>query len=199
MHARERTSQLEFYSARQPGTEGLWTFVFIDMVVFLLIFVTFMGDRIGKTALYSSSQRQLSVSLGLANTLVLLTSSWMVVEAVRSARERASRDVSRYMGLAVLLGVAFIANKIIEYISKLQSGITPAANAFFSYYFFITFLHLMHVVAGVGFLTYFRSRAKDDTGLAVFSMRLENIGLFWHFVDALWLFIFALLYLVGRS
>jgi heme/copper-type cytochrome/quinol oxidase subunit 3 len=57
----------------------------------------------------------------------------------------------------------------------------------------------MHVVAGVSFLTYFRSRAKDNTGLTVFTMRLENIGLFWHFVDALWLFIFALLYLVGRS
>jgi heme/copper-type cytochrome/quinol oxidase subunit 3 len=57
----------------------------------------------------------------------------------------------------------------------------------------------MHVVAGVSFLTYFRGRAKDNTGLTVFTMRLENIGLFWHFVDALWLFIFALLYLVGRS
>src|ERR1700733_9563508 len=102
MHGRERTSQLEFYSARQPGSEGLWTFVFIDMVVFLLIFVTFMGDRIGKTALYSGSQRQLSVSLGLSNTLILLTSSWMVVEAVRSARGRATRAGPRFLGLAAL-------------------------------------------------------------------------------------------------
>jgi len=198
MHGRETTSQLELDSERRPGSEGLWTFVFIDMVIFLLIFVTFMGDRLGKAALYSASQVHLSVSLGLANTLILLTSSWMVVEAVRSARARAAGDVSRYLGIAVLLGVAFVANKVVEYTSKVQHGITPATNAFFSYYFFITFVHLMHVVAGVGFLAYFRSRARAQTGLAVFQRRVENVGLFWHFVDVLWLFIFALLYLVGR-
>jgi heme/copper-type cytochrome/quinol oxidase subunit 3 len=79
-----------------------------------------------------------------------------------------------------------------------HDGITPATNPFFSYYYFITFVHLMHVIAGVGFLTYFQSRAKAQTGSPVFQRRLENVGLFWHFVDVLWLFIFALLYLVGR-
>jgi nitric oxide reductase NorE protein len=198
VHGRETTSQLELDSERRPGSEGLWTFVFIDMLVFLLIFVTFMGDRLGKAALYSASQSRLSVSLGLANTLILLTSSWMVVEAVRSARARAALNVSRYLGIAVLLGVAFIANKIVEYTSKVHGGITPATNAFFSHYFFITFVHLMHVLAGVGFLGYFRARARAQTGLVVFQRRLENVGLFWHFVDVLWLFIFALLYLIGR-
>lgn len=198
MHGRETTSQLGLETVRQPGSEGLWTFVFIDMVVFLLMFVTFMSDRLGKSALYSASQLQLSVSLGLGNTLILLTSSWMVVEAVRSARARAAREVSRYLGIAVLLGVAFVANKILEYSSKVHGGITPATNAFYSYYYFITFVHLMHVIAGVGFLAYFRTRARAQAGRAVFQRRLENVGLFWHFVDVLWLFIFALLYLVGR-
>jgi nitric oxide reductase NorE protein len=198
MHGRETASQLTLDSMRAPGSEGLWTFVFIDMVVFQLIFLTFMGDRLGKAALYSASQSQLSVSLGLINTLILLTSSWMVVEAVRAARARDPRHVSRYLAIAGLLGVAFVGNKIFEYGSKVHDGITPATNPFFSYYYFITFVHLMHVIAGVGFLTYFQSRAKAQTGSPVFQRRLENVGLFWHFVDVLWLFIFALLYLVGR-
>lgn len=198
MYGGERTSQLERDSVRAPGSEGLWTFVFIDMVIFLLIFVTFMGDRLGKAALYSASQLQLSVSLGLTNTLILLTSSWMVVEAVRSARAGDARKVSLYLAIAVLLGVAFIGNKIFEYHSKVHGGITPATNAFFSYYYFITFVHLMHVIAGVGFLAHFQSRARAQAGTPVFQRRLENVGLFWHFVDVLWLFIFALLYLVGR-
>ena len=184
--------------AREPGTEGLWTFVFIDMTIFLLIFLTFMEDRLGKVRVYAASQLQLHEIFGLINTLILLTSSWMMVEGVHAARAQAAGRVSRCLGLAAALGLIFIANKIVEYTLELRAGFTPATNSFFSYYYFITFAHLMHVIAGVSFIYYFRSLARTRTGSVKYQTQLENVGLFWHFVDVIWIFIFPLLYLVGR-
>jgi nitric oxide reductase NorE protein len=182
-----------------PGTEGLWTFVFIDMMIFLLIFVTFMGERLRQAVLYTASQLQLNEVFGLANTLILLTSSWMVVEATRSARRQRVEEVSRYLGLAFLLGAAFSLSKLLEYSLKLRVGITPASNPFFSFYFFITVVHFLHVLAGMVFLFHFRMRARVGVGSAKYVAGLENVGLFWHYVDVLWIFIFPLLYLVGRQ
>jgi nitric oxide reductase NorE protein len=184
---------------RPPGSEGLWTFVFMDMVIFLLLFVTFMGERISHVALYSASQLRLNEFFGLANALILLTSSWMVVEAVGAARSAASAKVARYLGFALLLGALFVVNKVVEYTLKVRAGLSPATNSFFSYYYFITFIHLLHVMAGMGFIAYFRKRAVMQAGSSEFQISLENVGLFWHFVDVLWIFIFPMLYLMGRQ
>ena len=135
---------------------------------------------------------------GMANALILLTSSWMVVEAVRAARTGGARRVSRCLGLALLLGLAFAVNKVTEYTIEVRAGFTPATNSFFSYYYFITFAHFMHVIAGMIFIAYFRNKAATQAGTARYQIGLENAGHFWHFVDVLWIFIFPMLYLVGR-
>jgi len=185
-------------SGRRPGTDGLWTFVFIDMVIFLMIFFMFMSERFGHVALYTTSQAHLNELFGLANALILLTSSWMVVEAVHAARRGDGGRVRTYLGWAWLLGLAFAVDKIVEYHAKFHAGITPATNSFFSFYFFITLVHFMHVIAGMLFIGYCRGRALARAGREDYLTGLENVGLFWHFVDVLWVFIFPLLYLVGR-
>jgi nitric oxide reductase NorE protein len=185
-------------SARPPGTDGLWTFLFIDMVIFLMMFFVFMSERLGHVALYTASQAHLNELFGLANTLILLTSSWMVVEAVHAARRADGARVRLYLGWAWLLGLAFSVDKIVEYHAKFHAGITPVTNSFFSFYFFITIVHFMHVLAGMLFIGYCRGRALTRAGRDDFLTGLENVGLFWHFVDVLWVFIFPLLYLVGR-
>jgi nitric oxide reductase NorE protein len=182
-----------------PGSEGLWTFLFMDMVIFLLLFVTFMGERLSHVALYSASQLRLNEFFGLANAIILLTSSWMVVEAVGAARAAIRAKCARFLGYALLLGAVFVINKIVEYTLKVRNGISPATNSFFSYYYFITFIHLLHVIAGMGFIAYFRKHAATQAGSADFRVSLENVGLFWHFVDVLWIFIFPMLYLMGRQ
>lgn len=181
-----------------PGSEGLWTFVFIDMMIFLLIFLTFMGERIGHRALYAQAQGQLNELFGLANTLVLLTSSWLVVEAVQATRRGQPQRVSQLLGGALLLGAVFSVNKGIEYAHKFEVGITPASNPFFSFYFFITFAHFLHVLAGMVCIFHFRRRARLGVGSAEYLTGLENVGLFWHYVDVLWIFIFPMLYFMGR-
>lgn len=183
---------------RPPGTEGLWTFVFMDMIIFLLIFITFMGERLRHVELYRASQLRLDELFGLANTLILLTSSWAVVEAIHACRRHHGAGVRRCLGWAWLLGLVFCVDKLAEYVLKIHAGITPATNSFFSFYFFITVVHFLHVIAGMVFIGYVRSRAVSATGSAHYLTGLENVGLFWHFVDILWVFIFPLLYLVGR-
>lgn len=183
------------------GSEGIWTFVLIDMVVFLLIFFTFMSERMGHLAEYAASQLRLNELFGLANTLILLTSSWMVVEAVQAARLRRPKKVTFYLWGAWLLGSAFSVNKIVEYLAKFDAGITPVTNAFYSFYFFITLVHFLHVLAGMLFIFHFVRNAAECASErhSRYVQGIENVGLFWHYVDVLWIFIFPMLYLVGRQ
>jgi nitric oxide reductase NorE protein len=173
--------------------------VFIDMVVFLMIFLTYMTERLGHVDLYRSSQSHLNEIAGLANTLILLSSSWMMVQAVHAARRDEGRRTRKLIGVVWLLGLLFCINKVVEYRSKLYAGLTPATNSFFSYYFFITAIHFAHVIAGMIFIAYSYNVAGRRALTANHVTRLENVGLFWHFVDVLWIFIFPLLYLVGRD
>jgi len=182
---------------RSVGTEGLWIFVFIDMVIFGLIFFVFMTERLGDYRLFDASQAQLNEWFGLINTLVLLTSSWLVVEAVHAARRGGARQVSVKLLLALLCGVAFGISKFIEYRAKILAGFGPATNPFYSFYYFITFVHFLHVVAGMLFINSFRRRAAACAKPQdAYVIGLENVGLFWHYVDVLWIFIFPLLYLI---
>jgi len=181
-----------------PGTDGLWTFVFIDMVIFLMIFLTFMSERLGHVELYAASQLHLNEIFGFANTLILLTSSWMVVAAIQALRRSDPIRIRWFLGWAWLLGLAFSIDKFLEYYLKIRAGITPATNSFFSFYYFITVVHFLHVIAGMLFIGYCRGKARHHSGTAGYMTGLQNVGLFWHFVDVLWIFIFPLLYLVGR-
>lgn len=181
---------------RTPGTEGIWTFVFIDMLVFLLIFFVFMTERLGHYELYKVSQTNLNAVFGFANTLILLTSSWMVVEAIHAAKLRQPTRVSLRLGFALALGLMFCVSKLVEYTLKIESGIGIVTNPFYTFYFFITFIHFLHVLAGMLFLLSFARSSRNCLASDRYVVGLENVGLFWHYVDVLWIFIFPMLYLI---
>ncbi|MFW2830979.1 cytochrome c oxidase subunit 3 [Sphingomonas sp. ID0503] len=179
-----------------PGSEGIWTFLFIDMLVFLLIFLTFMSERLRLPLLYASSQRLLDGWLGLANTVILLTSSWIMFTAIQAWRAERLVAARRRLGIVLLLGGAFCGIKVAEYYHKIVSGVDIAGNSFMSFYFVMTGIHLLHVLFGLAFIASMSLRLRRrETAPAIGTM--ENVGLFWHFVDVLWVYIFALLYLVG--
>lgn len=184
-------------NSTMPGTEGIWTFVFIDMLVFLAIFFLFMSERMRLPAVYLASQRQLNEMIGFTNTLILLTSSWSMVEAVHASRRGDAQKVKNFLALTLGLGAVFGANKAFEYYQKFQHGITPASNSFFSLYFFITIVHFLHVIGGMIFIWHCRKDAILCTHDRRYVTQIENVGHFWHYVDVLWIFIFPLLYLVG--
>jgi nitric oxide reductase NorE protein len=182
-----------------PGTSGIWTFVFIDMVVFFLFFLVYISERLRLSDIFAASQRLLDPFTGLASALFLLTSSWCMVEAVNATRRNAERAAAMYLNFALLLGALFAGNKLIEYSDKFANGLTPVSNGFFTFYFIITGLHFTHVIGGMLFMGHCRMRLSTEIGSPNFRKKMENVGLFWHFVDVLWLFIFPMLYLAGAK
>ncbi|MGN7780416.1 cytochrome c oxidase subunit 3 [Mycolicibacterium sp. 22603] len=179
-----------------PGEEGMWVFIFGDMTVFAMLFGVYLYYRAADVAEFNRSQLLLNQTFGVVNTLVLLTSSLLVVTALRAIRGGALPLARWLLYGAMACGVAFIANKAIEYGQKISMDIVPATNDFFMYFYVMTGLHLLHVVIGLALLwfmvTLTRRQVRGERELRY----LEGAACFWHMVDLLWIVIFPLLYLV---
>lgn len=181
---------------RLPGVEGVWVFVLADMCFFGVLFVAFMQERIKQGALFETARHTLNPDFGGINTLILLTSSWLVVLAVDAAKRDRITAIPKLLLAAMLCGIAFGISKAIEYGGKLAAGITPMSNDFYMFYFSLTGIHLLHVIGGCVMLTVFWLKARkgefDSRNLKV----LESGATYWHMVDLLWIFLFPLLYLL---
>lgn len=180
----------------------MWVFIVGDLLMFALFFGAFVYYRAQDPALYIQSQATLNQGFGAINTMLLLTSSWFVVGAVQDTRsQRAGRACTRIM-LAFLCGAGFIAVKFFEYREKISAGITLTSNDFYMYYYLLTGIHLLHVVIGMGVLIFLwrlaRQSALHRSTVSQKSVinHLESGASFWHLVDMLWIFLFALLYLM---
>ena len=179
-----------------PGVEGVWVFVFADMMVFAVMFGSFMADRQHNLALFEQSRQLLNPDVGGINTLILLTSSLFVVLAIDALQRSRPKQPPIMLGLALACGLCFIVLKILEYKDKFDIGISILSNDFFMYYFVMTGIHLGHVVVGCVVLVelWFRSRSSTTGGesLTVY----EGGAIYWHMVDLLWICLYPLLYLV---
>lgn len=182
-------------SARKmPGEEGVWIFIFGDLIVFGIFFLTYLYYRAIDPELYRESQAQLNAGLGLLNTVLLLTSSWFVAQAVQAVRQDRLRAASALIAGGFSLGVGFVIVKIIEYHEKISAGINVVSNEFFMFYFMYTGIHLLHVFIGLGVLTFLFLLSRKEAA-AEQIQSFESGGAFWHLVDLLWVVLFALLYL----
>lgn len=167
------------------------------MLVFGAFFVTFLVERAKAPEIFDAARTTLHIGVGVINTLVLLTSSLCVVLALNGMRAGQRRIATRATAAAMVFGVLFIALKVYEYISLGTAGHGPGANDFYLYYFILTGLHLFHVCLGLGALSFVLTQTRrpelSDTRTAL----VEGAACFWHLVDLLWIFLFALLYLVS--
>jgi nitric oxide reductase NorE protein len=178
------------------GEIGLWMAILADLVIFTLMFATVLYYRGFNPELYTQSQVRLDQFIALINTLLLLTSSIFVVFAVHAARVWNWRVAGWMVYGAIACGLGFVGMKFIEYGDKFDAGITMQTNEFFMFYFMTTFLHLVHVVIGLGVLFIIRLGFPPDGEQAhgrVFA--LEAGGVFWHMVDLLWVILMAVVYL----
>ncbi|MCW2831518.1 MAG: cytochrome c oxidase, subunit [Aeromicrobium sp.] len=180
-----------------PGEEGTWVFLFGDMLVFGVFFGTFMYQRSLDPELFDESRQTLSLGIGLTNTLILLTSSLLVVTAIRAMRVGQGGAARRLLIGAIACGLAFAGLKAIEYTIKIRDGHTPTDNDFYLYYFILTGLHLLHVVVGVIVLTLMTTQARSVGPDHRRWPLVEGGACFWHLVDLLWIVLFPLLYLVS--
>ena len=182
-----------------PGEVGIWVFIFGDLLVFSLFFAVFLFYRGGDVELFRSSQESLSQTFGLANTIIMLTSSWLVATAVHAARLGHKNAPFLLLWLGFFCGLCFLVIKVFEYGEKIASGITLGTNDFYMYYFVFTGIHAFHVIIGMGVLAFLAvfSRKRRDGMSSTEIAALESGTLFWHLVDLLWIVLFALLYLVN--
>jgi nitric oxide reductase NorE protein len=181
---------------RIPGEPGVWILIFGEMTAFAALFCAFLFYRAFDLAGFAAGQMQLHKTVGVLNTLVLLTGSLFVARGIEAMRRGDTRMAPREFRLGIGSGVLFAALKAYEYTQLFNAGVTINSHPFFGFYFGLTALHLGHVLFGSLFLlvlaTYSRTPVEKPLHMAL----AESAGIFWHMVDLLWLVIFALLYLV---
>ncbi|VEG57635.1 cytochrome c oxidase subunit III [Mycolicibacterium aurum] len=182
---------------RIPGESGTWVFLFGDMLVFGAFFVTFLVARAKEPDVFDTARTTLHLGVGVLNTLVLLTSSLCVVLALNALRAGLRTIATRAVAAAMCFGLVFIGLKVFEYVSLASAGHGPGANDFYLYYFILTGLHLFHVCLGLGALSFVLSQTRRPDLSATRTALVEGGACFWHLVDLLWIFLFALLYLVS--
>lgn len=175
---------------------GVIIFVFADIASFMLFFAVFMADRMKAPAAFAASAAKLDLSVGLANTLVLITSGFCVAQAEKRHHRQAGSE-RPWLLAAILIGALFAALKLLEYGAKIRAGLNPATDLFFTYYFVFTGIHLLHYLAGMTILSLLTLRQfSSQPG---YTQWLRGGALYWHMVDIIWLFIFPLLYLQAKS
>ena len=174
---------------------GILTFIAADTANFILFFGYFMVERMQQPALFARSAGLLDVPLGVLNTVILVSSGWLVALAVEAASTGDMHKVRRHLASAIGIGLCFGIVKAIEYAAKIAHGITPQTDVFFTFYYVFTGVHLLHYVLGIALLVATLARAQRAD--AAFVAWIKSCALFWHMVDLLWVFLFAMLYLQG--
>ena len=172
-----------------PGKVGVWWFLASEIMLFGGLIASFIVFRLGSAG-WSPEAAHLSVPIAATNTLVLLTSSLTMVQAFAMAERGNQRRLKTYLALTILLALTFLGIKAYEYTSEIRAGFTAATGIFWSFYYTMTGLHALHVLAGaiLNFILLAAGRIRNPH-------RLELAGLYWHFVDIVWIFLFPLLYL----
>jgi nitric oxide reductase NorE protein len=167
------------------------------MAAFALFFVFFMVGRHEQVALFDRSASLLNADIGAINTLILVTSGWLVVRAVQRARRGEGEAVRRLLVLAFAVGAGFAVTKAMEYGDKLSRGITLLSNDFSTFYFVLTGIHFLHFVVGMVVLAMLWFKAGREAVDGPLLGWVESGGLYWHMVDLLWIVLFPMLYLLG--
>lgn len=178
------------------GDEGVWFFIAADMGLFAVLFLLFMTERYKAPVLFETSRQALDPLLGALNTLILVSSSWLVALAVHHARAGRREAVGRYLTLGMVVGAGFALTKIHEYREKIEAGITLLSNDFFMFYFALTGLHFLHFLIGMVVLAVCLAKSRTDAMDRRYVVWIESSGCYWHMVDLLWIVIFPMLYLL---
>ncbi|UXA16680.1 cytochrome c oxidase subunit 3 [Mycobacterium sp. SMC-4] len=171
----------------------MWVMVLGDMVIFAGYFVVYMIYRTMNSAEFMAAQQHLDINIGVVNTVILLTSSWFMARSVLSARAGDHRHAIKMVYAGGLGGVLFIVFKCSEWYAKISAGHTNA-DLFYSFYYVITGVHLVHVLLGLIVMGVV-IRELRNPGRRRVSM-VESGAVYWHMVDLLWVVIFGLLYVL---
>jgi cytochrome c oxidase subunit 3 len=211
---------------REASTFGMWVFLCTEILFFGGLFTTYVVYRQRFHGVFAQASHELNVWLGATNTAVLIVSSLTMALSIWAAQMNRRKLTVVFLLLTMALGLTFLGIKTVEYSEKgvpfgikalenlTKHHLTPGpqfhydcppgepchpeqAEVFFSLYFAMTGLHALHMIVGVGLLSYLLVPSWRGRFTAEWHNPLECIGLYWHFVDIVWIFLFPLLYLIG--
>ena len=194
----------------EASTLGIWVFLVTEIMFFGGLFLAYIEYRVEYPSVFAHASAELDFWLGTINTAVLLTSSLTMALAVRSAQTGKRRLLLICLVLTIVLGTTFLGIKGVEYAHKFEEHFVPGpgfqfpyadprpAEIFFSLYFAMTGLHAVHMIIGVGLLGWLLVQARRGRFGPAYYTPVEVSGLYWHFVDIVWIFLYPLLYLIPR-
>jgi cytochrome c oxidase subunit 3 len=195
---------------REASSFGMWVFLVTEILFFGGLFTAYTVYRHQYAKAFAEASRHLDIALGTFNTVVLIVSSLTMALAVWSAATGRRKAIVVFLVLTMILGGVFLGVKAVEYSHKFHDHLVPGpgfhfpgpdarpAEIFFSLYFTMTGLHAAHMVIGIGILTALLLQARKGRYTPEYHTPVEVSGLYWHFVDIVWIFLFPLLYLIGR-
>ncbi len=188
----EPRSDTGLYNAKM----GVWLFLASEVMLFGALFSAYIMMRIGNP-FWPRGHEVLNVPLATLNTILLITSSVTMFFAWGSLKEKNYAKHKLFLGLTILLALTFLGVKSYEYAMKFHHHLYPSTHNFFAIYFTMTGLHALHIIGGVVVLSYFWGPGSKmwHTQPQQFTNRIEVVGLYWHFVDLVWIFLFPILYL----
>ncbi len=190
-------------------TLGMWGFLATEIMFFGGMFCAYIVYRSLYPQGFVEASHELDLTMGAINTAVLICSSLTMAMAVYSAQTSARKSLVMYLILTMILGSVFLGIKAVEYHEKFVKHHVPGpsfqfpgpyaahAEMFFSLYFAMTGLHALHMIIGLVLMTILTIRAWGGSFNAEYNTPIDMTGLYWHFVDIVWIFLFPLLYLLG--
>ena len=196
---------------QEAATLGMWVFLVTEVMFFGGLLMAYLLYRVWYPLAWAEGSLELDIRLGGFNTVVLIGSSLTMAMAVRSAQTGAQKATVRWLLLTMALGLTFLVVKFFEYREKYLLHHIPGPNfqfegpeaahvqIFLSLYFGLTGLHALHMVVGFGILAVITWMAHRRRFSPEWYTPVELSGLYWHFVDIVWIFLFPLLYLVDRA
>jgi len=194
----------------EASWNGMWVFLATEVMFFGGMFTGYTIYRYAYAQAFASASNHLDIVLGTINTAVLICSSFTMALSVRSAQLGLRKPIMIFLLLTMILGAVFLGIKFTEYYQKFDEHLVPGydfsyepslarpAAIFFSFYFALTGVHALHMIIGIGLLTWLMVKAWRDRFSREYNTPVELVGLYWHFVDIIWIFLFPLLYLLGR-
>lgn len=196
--------EIPFTVSERPDTGltnpkfGIWLFLASEVMLFGSLFSSYIILRTGSLD-WPVQSDELNITIGAVNTAILIASSLTMVLSWTALKEKQFKRFKLFIGLTILFAVLFLVLKIwLEYIPKIHHGHILSTNTFFAMYYLMTGLHALHILGGVVVMIFFWGPGSKmwQTNPDQFVNRVEVVGLYWHFVDLVWIFLFPTLYLL---
>lgn len=195
---------------REAATLGMWVFLATEVLFFGGLFLSYTVYRAVYPTEFAEAGKHLNITIGTINTAVLLTSSFFMALAVHAAKTDKSKKCAIYLWVTWILGFAFMLLKAYEYYDDIkehvipgatvtpEAGSTPIPRLLYFIYYAMTGLHATHLTIGLCVIAVMAVRAARGSFSKDYHTPVELTGLYWHFVDIVWIFLYPLLYLMDR-